>query len=282
MQANYEKCLARSLRWEGDFSNHPRDPGGATMQGVTQRVYNGWRQRQGRAPQSVRHMTEAEKRDIYRALYADKIAFDALPTGIDCVVLDAAINSGPARAAQWLQRALGVVVDGNSGPATIFATGKQYMRSRVIIERIMELRRNFLRHLSTFDVFGDGWLNRCKDIERFALSLVAGENDSAHDIPAERTPPAIIEDARPRPSQKAGDAAIGGGVATGVIVTTINQTKDALEPLAGGGKWIDGLIAALAVLSAVLVIGGLLWSRRQKQRARDRADALDLPHQVTA
>ena len=35
------------LRWEGGYVNHPADPGGATNKGVTQKVYDDWRERQG-------------------------------------------------------------------------------------------------------------------------------------------------------------------------------------------------------------------------------------------
>ncbi|WP_152536276.1 glycosyl hydrolase 108 family protein [Mesorhizobium loti] len=50
MAVSREKgALARLLAHEGGYSNHPSDPGGPTMKGVTQRVYDGYR-RAGASP----------------------------------------------------------------------------------------------------------------------------------------------------------------------------------------------------------------------------------------
>jgi lysozyme family protein len=45
--AAFEAALPFVLRWEGGFVDHPNDPGGRTNQGVTQKVYDDWRRRQG-------------------------------------------------------------------------------------------------------------------------------------------------------------------------------------------------------------------------------------------
>ncbi|MFC0282394.1 glycosyl hydrolase 108 family protein [Camelimonas abortus] len=58
---------------------------------------------------------------IYRQQYWEKIRGDDLPPGVDYVVFDGAVNSGVAQSAKWLQRALGVRVDGIIGNATIAA-----------------------------------------------------------------------------------------------------------------------------------------------------------------
>ena len=52
------------LRWEGGYVNHPADPGGATNKGVTQKVYDSWRKRQGLATRDVRQLEEAEMHAI--------------------------------------------------------------------------------------------------------------------------------------------------------------------------------------------------------------------------
>ncbi len=38
----FSRSLAKVLMHEGGYSNHPADPGGATIKGVTQRVFTGW------------------------------------------------------------------------------------------------------------------------------------------------------------------------------------------------------------------------------------------------
>lgn len=51
MITEFEPALKAVLVHEGGFSNHPADTGGATMKGVTQRVYDGFRKR--RRPRST-------------------------------------------------------------------------------------------------------------------------------------------------------------------------------------------------------------------------------------
>ena len=63
---NFDKCLTRTLVHEGGWSNHPKDPGGATMRGVIQRVYDGYRDRKGLGRRSVRQITDDELKEIYR------------------------------------------------------------------------------------------------------------------------------------------------------------------------------------------------------------------------
>ncbi|WP_263496528.1 MULTISPECIES: glycosyl hydrolase 108 family protein [unclassified Mesorhizobium] len=51
MAASREKeSLAKVLAHEGGYSNNKADPGGPTMKGVTQRVYDGYRQGRGFPP----------------------------------------------------------------------------------------------------------------------------------------------------------------------------------------------------------------------------------------
>jgi lysozyme family protein len=57
-QSRERKTLAKVLVHEGGYVNHPVDPGGPTNQGVTQRVYEGYRKGKGLAPRSVKNITE--------------------------------------------------------------------------------------------------------------------------------------------------------------------------------------------------------------------------------
>ena len=42
MKENLIPSMKALMRHEGGFSNHPADPGGMTMLGVTQRVWEAW------------------------------------------------------------------------------------------------------------------------------------------------------------------------------------------------------------------------------------------------
>ena len=165
MNSNFAVALKHVLVHEGGYTNHPRDPGGATNKGIIQRVYDAYRRRRGMTPRSVAFIIDREVADIYRTMYWDKIDGDALPKGIDYCVFDAAVNSGPARGARWLQEAINecagrtrVKVDQVIGPATIDAADDYPPHE--LINTMCDIRVGFLRRLSTFDVFGRGWLNR--------------------------------------------------------------------------------------------------------------------------
>lgn len=96
-----ETCFTRSmpriLAHEGGKVDDPADPGGRTNQGVIQRVYDAYRIRIGLTPRDVYVMEASERDAIYEDQYWRAIRGDDLPAGLDYVVFDGAVNSGPAR-----------------------------------------------------------------------------------------------------------------------------------------------------------------------------------------
>jgi len=58
VKENFSECLALVLQHEGGFVNDPKDPGGATMKGVTQAVYDDFRVKRNLAKQSVLHISQ--------------------------------------------------------------------------------------------------------------------------------------------------------------------------------------------------------------------------------
>lgn len=169
MENNFNKCLKLVLLSEGSFVNHPADPGGATNKGVTQAVYDDWRNNAGQPKQSVRHITDAEVSAIYRRNYWDKVRGDDLPCGLDYAVFDFAVNSGVSRAARYLQACVGTAQDGVVGPKTI-ATITDTAET---IHALCERRRSFLMQLPTFPTFGRGWMRRINRVEQDAKDMVA-------------------------------------------------------------------------------------------------------------
>jgi lysozyme family protein len=105
---------------EGGFVCNPNDPGGATCKGVTQAVYDDWRVSHSLSRRPFARL-RAEVEAIYFKLYWNAIHADDLPSGVDYCAFDFAFNSGPNRAARFLQRTVGVQEDGQIGPATLAA-----------------------------------------------------------------------------------------------------------------------------------------------------------------
>lgn len=182
MIGNFAVALPEVLRYEGGYVNHPSDPGGPTNKGITQRTYNAWRASRGLATRSVRGITGSEVSAIYKRDYWDKVGADGLPPGVDFAVFDFAVNSGPYRAAQYLQRILNVATDGRVGPITL-AAAASWRNQHALIDEYMDRRMAFLRALGTWGVFGDGWTKRVVRARQMAHNLVADPTPPPPDVP---------------------------------------------------------------------------------------------------
>jgi lysozyme family protein len=170
MRHNFDECLAFTLRAEGGFSDHAVDPGGATHMGITRATLAAVR---GHAVSKadVRALTRDEAADIYRSLYWKAVRGDELPGGVDAVVFDHAVNSGPRAAIHTLQGALGFKQTGVlSRRCVIAAQGADY---GALVRKLCAARMDFLRRLSTWLVFRRGWTARLAALEKMALALCA-------------------------------------------------------------------------------------------------------------
>ncbi len=279
---NYDRSLARVLVFEGGKVDDPQDPGGRTNQGVTERVYHGWRARRGLPKRDVYLMEAAERDAIYREGYWTQVRGDDLPAGVDLVVFDGAVNSGPGQSIKWLQRALGVTkIDGVIGPVTLTAVAAHPDHDK-LVAAIIERRFAFLRTLKTWKRYGRGWTSRLNQVRTMGQAMATGSVVPQAKSVEGGNAKAPIEKAKPLPNIAPADAATGAGMATGGAGAALQQAKEALLPLAGNGGWIDTTIAVLTVGGVAMVIGGMGWRWYASRKAHDQADALDLPAGVTA
>jgi lysozyme family protein len=168
MKSNFEDCLARVLASEGGFVNHPSDPGGMTNLGCTKVV---WEEFVGHpvSEADMRALTPEMVAPLYRRKYWDKVSGDQLPKGLDYAVFDAAINSGPGRAAKWLQEVAGVPADGAIGLKTLAAVAE--FTPTTLIAHYNDKRLQFLESLPTWGTFGKGWGNRVAHVQSVASML---------------------------------------------------------------------------------------------------------------
>jgi lysozyme family protein len=169
MKENWNASLQHVLKSEGGWSDHPADPGGATMKGVTLETYRRYKMNPHITKDQLRNITDEEVADIYKVGYWDKCRCYDLPSGVDFLVFDAAVNMGVGRSAKLLQEAVGVSADGVIGPITIAAANAADVD--LTIERFSQLKEAFYRSLPTFGTFGNGWLNRVASTKAFAQTL---------------------------------------------------------------------------------------------------------------
>jgi lysozyme family protein len=170
MKDNFDDALKAILHHEGGYVDHPKDPGGRTNLGCTQRVWEEW---VGHPvdEKAMRALTPELVAPLYKAKYWDKIKGDELPNGVDYIVFDAAINSGPGRAAKWLQQTVGAVPDGAIGAGTLAKVAA--MPAADIVEKYQKTRLQFLQSLPTWDTFGKGWGRRVAEVEDAAGKMLA-------------------------------------------------------------------------------------------------------------
>lgn len=279
---NFAPALQRALVHEGGFVNHRKDPGGATNKGVTQRIYDGFRERRNLPTRTVSAITGDEVREIYRRQYWEAIKGDALPAGIDYVVFDGAINSGPAQSVKWLQRALGSVkVDGVIGEATLAAIDG-YPDHDHLIALMIGRRLAFLQALTTWSTFGRGWSARVAQVKQIGQAWATGSVGPQPAFVLDGNAKATIDQAKPLPVKGAADATAGAGGGTVGLAAVLDQVRQQLDPLAGSSALIGNIVAALVITGAVLAIGGFAYRSYAARKAKARADALDLPEGVAA
>jgi len=272
-RASLDKVLAH----EGGYSNHPADPGGATMKGVTQRVYDAYRGSKGLAPRPVKSIGGNELFEIYDRQYWDAVKGDQLPAGVDYVVFDGAVNSGPKQSVIWLQRALGPLytgrIDGVIGLGTIAAV-QSCNNHDALIDRICDQRLAFLAHLKTWPTFGRGWRARVAEVRSIGQAWATGETPQAANFIAGGQAKAFIEDAKAAPAVAPADAATGAGAGGLGISGYLYDLQSQLSPFSYTSEWIGKVVVILAIASALLAIGGLGWRWYAKLKARRLAAAL--------
>jgi len=227
---NFERALALVLVHEGGCDDDPNDPGGRTKAGITHIDYDAYRKRKGLPLRDVFKMEDSERDEIYRTQYWDKVSADDLPSGLDYVVFDGAINSGVAQSVKWLQRALGsVAADGHLGNVTLAAVG-QYPDQSTLIQACCEARREFLRNLKTFKYFGKGWIIRVNDVQKIALAWSSGVIPAAAAPAVKPQPKAVRSDGLDTPSTAMGDTLTAVGTAGLATATAVKGTTIAVAP----------------------------------------------------
>lgn len=149
---NFDQAFDVLIGHEGGYANHPDDPGGETMWGVTARVA-----RKDGYCGDMRDLPRDRAKAIYRRMYWDAVRADELPPAVRFDVFDGAVNSGPGRSVEWLQQACGTATDGQLGPKTLAAA---HASDCGLAARYNGHRLQFMTDLGTWGSFGKGWARR--------------------------------------------------------------------------------------------------------------------------
>lgn len=298
--SRFPESLRRVGISEGGFCNDPDDAGGRTLNGITQVVYDADRRRRGLPEQMLCPQMNgdprwvAERDALYKHQYWDAVRGDELPDGVDYVLFDGSVNSGPVQSVKWLQRALaqfGVyhgAIDGHVGTGTLDAIWAINDHD-ALIAAICARRVEFIKALKNYPKYGRGWLARVERVKQVGQAWARGSVGPEPVFVDNGHRKAKIENAKQPPSAAVGDLATGVGAASGVgagtvqsvdsatnISGTLQQAQDALTPLSYTSEIISHIVLGLVVIGAVLTIGGLAWRFYANWKRAKAVDALDL------
>lgn len=165
---NFDRALDFVLAHEGGYVNHPQDPGGETNWGISKRAY---------PDLDIAKLTRADAATIYRRDYWLYCRCGELPSGVDLLVFDAAVNQGPRAAIQMLQESINeqsgikLKVDGVIGPITISAL-RRCDEGPLVTEMAAQRMATYLRNPRAL-TFALGWSRRLMSCVRLASQTYA-------------------------------------------------------------------------------------------------------------
>ncbi|WP_161773069.1 glycosyl hydrolase 108 family protein [Mesorhizobium sp. NBIMC_P2-C3] len=236
MRQNFEASLKLTLKHEGEWADHPRDPGGATMKGITLATYR--RFVPNATKTALRNIAPAMVARIYRLDYWDKVGADRLATGVDLATFDAGVMSGPGRAKKWLAASLG---------------GADHQTVKMLCGK----RLGFVRSLAIWRSFGGGWGKRIAAIEARGVAWALAASLPGHEVKAALADEHRAAQAKAR-TRAAGSGGTGAATAGGGGDLMLNPGH--AEQLAGWS--IAALLAAGMLVALVFAVRAVLHRQR--------------------
>ena len=157
----FDSCFDKVLGSEGAYVNDPADPGGETKFGISRRAHPN---------EDIAGLTVERARAIYRRDYWDQLRAEELPQALRYWIFDTAVNCGTGFAGESLQRACGVLPDGDIGPRTLSAASAVAPHALL---RLMFVDRAMRYALNPNDKrFGRGWFARLYDVLVLSLAMI--------------------------------------------------------------------------------------------------------------
>lgn len=231
-------------KYEGGYVNRASDPGGPTNFGITWRALAAHRGEPATsaaewAPK-VKAMSIDEAVKIYEKNFAPPIHYNDLPLGVDVVMMDYGVNSGPGRPVRVACSIVGS--PGTKLTPEVLEKIKAFP-ANVFINKMCDERLAFMKSLkggAMWQEYGKGWGARVADLRSYSVSLAHGGTVApAPDLSNVPTPKAEV----PKPSQTG--TATGSGLG-GVFASVAGYLADI--PVG----WIIGGVVAVLVLGVAI------------------------------
>lgn len=259
MQANYKAFIDRMIsKYEGGYGWDKADPGGPTKYGITcydLAEHRGQRMTSMSAWAPIVHdMKLDEAETIYEKKYAQAISFDKLNSGVDCVMMDYAVNSGIARANRVARVLTGQPAGTAMDTALLQAVNAQ--PADKFIDNMCDERLRFMHNIrggTAWEQFGKGWGARVTDLRVYSHNAVKNQ------------PTPVSVDLSKVSTPKARNVNPQDG-------TAINPKTIGTTATVGGGSWFAGVHWEYLVIGGVVVVVGLVAFEIWKSHSARKAD----------
>ena len=165
--------------WEGGWSNHPNDKGGATMKGITYKTYCDYRKAKKLSKPTLtqlRRITAKEWNAVLRWGYWDRIKADKIQDEwVTYLIADSVWMSGIGYVKK-VQQLLGLKADGIIGTQSLKAINS--MDGKELFEMLWNQREKFLYSIATGGnaSFLKGWLRRLNSMQYGCLTTNGGQH----------------------------------------------------------------------------------------------------------
>jgi lysozyme family protein len=164
MAKSFNDALQVILKHEGGYVNNPLDRGGATNFGITQKVYEAYKNRPVTIKE-IQSMSLSDVRSIYKKSYWDKLGGDAIKFySVALALFDQGVNRGTVPVVKQVQKVLGITQDGKMGQTTMNAlnsTSEASFLPKFFAESDLAYKTIVERNPSQ-QVFAKSWSNRLK------------------------------------------------------------------------------------------------------------------------
>lgn len=177
MSDYFKNAVEFTLKQEGGYVDDPRDSGGRTNMGITERTYQGWCYARGFKPVPIKDLDEITAEQIYLELFWQPYGLGAITRRAPAIaIFDAGVLFGPDVAAFRAQSALqqcgaALEIDCRIGPETCraieaFSPGKFLNAFRDQLEDRVNI---ICDRRPIDDAFRAGWMARIDRYPNLAL-----------------------------------------------------------------------------------------------------------------
>lgn len=171
----FDECLDFVLSREGGYSNNPKDAGGETKFGISDRrdgVVDGKADLNGDGvgDVAIRGLSREDAAKIYRRDYYDASGCEKIFGAVRLWLFDTAVNCGVAKAVRLIQTAGGTFVDGKLGVKSAMLINSR--NQKMLLNRLCDMRISYYRDIVVRKpeqkIFLNGWIDRVEQLRKMA------------------------------------------------------------------------------------------------------------------